>query len=113
RCLAAWRIATPPNIGVDQSSFIAPVDLGVFGLGALGNGRVIFIQPLFDCRWGLFVGPLNRFLRGEPPTLQIGAYRSGMQLDTELLFDEMADGNPRPQSKFHFQLLRAFVADQL
>jgi hypothetical protein len=47
------------------------MNLTDFGFGALDSRGIQFIQPLLHGLWALFVGLLDRFLRGEAPARQV------------------------------------------
>src|SRR5699024_8778123 len=109
-----WRfalrgIAATADIGVDQSSLVAPVDFGPFSLGPPGNGRIVFLQPLFHGRRRLLVGALDRLLRSEAPTSEVFANRCHVQLDAVFALYQLTHGNARPEREFHLQLLRATI----
>ena len=54
-----------------NARLISPVDLVPLVLGPLRNRGVVFIQPLPDCGWALFIRVLQRLLRRKAPPLQI------------------------------------------
>lgn len=68
--LALGREAPDAVIGVLDAGFIAPVNLGPLLLGAGLNLRIDRFLPLGKRLGVLLMGPLDRFLRGEPRRLR-------------------------------------------
>ncbi len=45
---------------------IAAMNLRLFLLGSLRHGHILFVEPVLDCGWALFIGVLHRLLGGAP-----------------------------------------------
>ncbi len=88
---------------------IAPVNFRALGLGPLADGRILGLQPVLYRLRVLLVGPLQRLLRREAPTLQVATGRPHRHGDVELTLDELLHRGPGPQRMRHLDLIRTAI----
>ena len=58
---------------VRQRRFIAPMDFAALRFGALGDGRIVLLEPRLHSLGASLIGAPDRFLGRKAPTLQIFA----------------------------------------
>ena len=58
---------------VRQRRFIAPMDFAGLRFGALGDGRIVFLEPRLHRLGASLIRAPDRFLGRKAPTLQIFA----------------------------------------
>lgn len=54
------RAEVHEQIGIDQRRLITPVNFAILATGALGNLRILFVEPLLYRLRALFVGFFDR-----------------------------------------------------
>lgn len=107
---AALRCITPSTMVLaTDACLIAPMNAPSFSFSAFCNGRISFLQPLFNGRGLLFIGTLAGALRSESPSRQVITNRSEGHLDAIGVFDQFLHSLACPQCERHLQLLRRFV----
>ena len=106
-------VAAAPYFGIHHRRFVTPVNLGFLALDALLYLGALLIEPSLYDLWTLLIRFLDRLFRGESPTLEVVANAAHRQLDSAFTFNQLHDGRPVPECKFHLQLFGALVADDL
>src|SRR6516164_3969159 len=72
-CFSFRSVAASTAMRVRQRRFIAPMDFAALRFGALGDGRIVLLEPRFHRLGASLIGAPDRFLGREAPTLQIFA----------------------------------------
>lgn len=112
RRLADRGVAAARMVVTAHAGFVAPLDLGVLGLGPLGDAGVLVVQPALDHFRLLLVGPLQWTLWGIAPALEVLANRAHLHEKTAALADQFPYGIPRPQRKTKLELIGQLVGHQ-
>ena len=105
------RVGAADLVLIGDPGLVAPVDRGPLGLGALGDRRVVLLQPGRDRRGRPFPGPRQRLLRGHAPALQIELHRRQAERLAEPQRDQVAHRAAGPQRERQLQLVGGPVAD--
>jgi hypothetical protein len=112
RCFALGRKAPATHVVAAQPALVAPVNVGPFELGALGNDGVGRVKPRLHRRRRLLVGLLHRLLRREAPALEVLAHGAHLQPHAAAGFDQLRHRTPCPQRVAELQLVRRLVRDE-
>ena len=109
--LAPGRVGAPDLVLIGDPGLVAPVDRRTLGLGALGDRRVVLLQPGRDRRGLALPGPRQRLLRGHAPALQVELHGRQAERLGEAQRDQVAHRARGPQGERQLQLVRRPVAD--
>ena len=110
---AAAAVAAAGLMIAARPELVAPVNLGVFGLGLLRDRRVRVLLPVRHRRRVALVGPPQRLLRCEAPAFQIAAHRPHRNLQARPLRDQVADRFARPEREGQLELIGRAIGDLL
>ena len=104
-------LPTPAGLPTGDPGLVAPVDRGTFRFGALGDRRVVLLQPGRDHRRPALPRPGQGLLRGHAPALQVELHGRQAELLGEPLANQVAHRAAGPQGKRQLQLVGHPVAD--